>query len=202
MFTQKTLRVPALLAVLFQCALAANTPCKRAEAYASPLDNGGSMLTNAGDGFGEPLNVRPPTQSILCTFPLDSWRIIRSSLAFFRTSCLLPLSISTLPFTHAHVFRMLSANGSFRILRYLHACVGGLFAADRSRRTLSSRLLVLLFSYLLSYALLLCFYICASRFMRIRANARVFLQVIISGLSSPDVLTDDGFLNYVQSIGL
>lgn len=27
-------------------------------------------------------------------------------------------------------------------------------------------------------------------------------QVIISGLSSPDVLTDDGILNFAQAIGL
>ena len=75
MFTQKTFCVQALLAVLFHSALAAKAPAKRAEAYVSPLDNGGSMLTNAGDGFGEPLNVRPPTQSILCAISLDSWRI-------------------------------------------------------------------------------------------------------------------------------
>ena len=31
---------------------------KRAAAYYNPADNGGSMLTNAGDGYGEPLNVR------------------------------------------------------------------------------------------------------------------------------------------------
>lgn len=30
---------------------------KRAAAYYNPADNGGSMLTNAGDGYGEPLNV-------------------------------------------------------------------------------------------------------------------------------------------------
>lgn len=34
------------------------------------------------------------------------------------------------------------------------------------------------------------------------ANMRPLFQVIISGLSSPDVLTDDGILNFAQAIGL
>ena len=36
---------------------------RRGVAYYDPADNGGSMLTNAGDGYGEPLNVRTARQA-------------------------------------------------------------------------------------------------------------------------------------------
>ena len=39
-------------------------------------------------------------------------------------------------------------------------------------------------------------------FCRLLTHLALLYQVIISGLSSPDVLTDRGFLNYAQSIGL
>ncbi|KAH9935390.1 uncharacterized protein B0H18DRAFT_412184 [Fomitopsis serialis] len=45
----------ALLAVALRASAGPLT--KRAAAYYNPADNGGSMLTNAGDGYGEPLNV-------------------------------------------------------------------------------------------------------------------------------------------------
>ena len=39
-------------------------------------------------------------------------------------------------------------------------------------------------------------------YLRVIACSDISLQVIISGLSSSDVLTDDGFLNFAQAIGL
>lgn len=51
----------ALLAAA-SCA-SAGSLVKRAAAYYDPALNGGSMLTNAGDGYGEPLNVRTVVQT-------------------------------------------------------------------------------------------------------------------------------------------
>lgn len=47
----------ALLSLLLVPAALALTLEKRAAAYFDPNANGGSMLNNANDGFGEPLNV-------------------------------------------------------------------------------------------------------------------------------------------------
>ena len=59
MFSQKTsIFAAAALAALIQSATALSAPSKRAEAFASPLDGGGTMLTDTGNGLGEPLNVR------------------------------------------------------------------------------------------------------------------------------------------------
>ncbi|KAI0964112.1 hypothetical protein AcW1_001009 [Taiwanofungus camphoratus] len=52
-----TLPLLAVAAALFASPALAGLISKRAVAYYDPTDNGGSMLDNAGDGYGEPLNV-------------------------------------------------------------------------------------------------------------------------------------------------
>ena len=50
-----------LLVPLFVSSIALGAAVhKRAAPYFDPALGGGSMLADAGDGFGEPMNVRPP----------------------------------------------------------------------------------------------------------------------------------------------
>lgn len=58
MFTQKPyILISTLLSVLLG-STGASTVSKRADAFANPADGGGTMLTDTGNGLGEPLNVR------------------------------------------------------------------------------------------------------------------------------------------------
>ena len=101
MFTQKSsILVSALLATLIQSTGALSTPSKRAEAFANPADGGGSMLTDAGDGFGEPLNVRVNPSSSIFSFSISTGKSCHLSMCPF-TAALTPIQGMCV---EAHVF--------------------------------------------------------------------------------------------------
>ena len=65
------LAVPVIAAV-------ASPMMKRATAFFNPVNGGGSWLDNAGDGFGEPLNVSVSTHPVLSRANTDLFGQLRS----------------------------------------------------------------------------------------------------------------------------
>jgi hypothetical protein len=60
-----------------QIPLSALTPA----AYFDPAPGGGSMLDDAGNGLGEPLNVRVPGREAICSSGLTRGQVIISGLS-------------------------------------------------------------------------------------------------------------------------